>query len=66
LNILNVQAAIKTNREVKAQMQNLNKLQYNYDIHCSYDNCYKIKQAACTFELVCKHNELNHDIFPKL
>ena len=31
-----------------------------------YDDCYKVKQATCAFQFVCKHTELKHAIFPKL
>ena len=31
-----------------------------------YDNCYKIKQATCTFQFACKHTVLKHAIFPEL
>jgi len=31
-----------------------------------YNNCYNIKQPACAFQLVCKHTEIKHAIFPEL
>jgi len=72
LHISNLQETIQINREIKAQLQKLKKLQYNreYREHSAkslrYDNRYKIKQGACTFQFVCKRSELKHAIFPEL